>query len=413
MKNGLNARLGAGPSRGIWAITAGEVAVSAGLLLAVVRREPAPGHHLPFLLMVALFMLAVLAVGRFSTGGGVRSFSLIEAPLVLGLLAIRPLLFVGAWLAGGALALLTVRRQSLVRLCYNLAAFLVEGVAAVIVFHAVSSGSDLVARSTLAGALAAALSASVISVASVGMAIALTEPSKGRGDLVASAVFGLTGSAVTATLTLVGVVIEHTDPASLWLLALPVAAVYLVQRQAGRRSQARVAALSRDPLSGLADRQGVTEHLSELLASGGGSGVACLFIGIEGRAAVSAEYGGETGDQLLVVAAQRLVNCLRGGDLAGRLDGDGLVVVAHVMEEAAAFEAAALGGRIASSLGRPASLGPHLVTSPPAIGVVLVRPEDTAERLLDAAGPAIEAARAGAGAVEILDRGRAADRAAL
>lgn len=403
----------------IWAITAGAVVVAAGLLGGVVRTEPAPGHHLPFLLMVALFALAVLAVGRFSTGNGPHSFSLVEAPLVLGLLAVSPLLMVGAWVAGGGLALLTVRRQSLVRLCYNLAAFLIEGVVAVMVFHAVSTGQDLVARSTLAGALVAALSASVIGAASVAVAVAITDPAAKRSDLLTSAVFGLTASAVTATITLVGVVLEHTDPTSLWLLALPVAAVYLVQRQAGRRPSSQPTAPpgpapSRDALTGLADRRYLADHLTERLAAGEGRGLACLFIGIEEVATVDAVHGPETADQLLVVAARRLSNCLRGGDLAARLEGATLAVVARVQPDAAALEAAALGRRIVGSLGRPASLGRHLVTSTPAIGVVLVRPGDSIESLLGAAARAIEAAKAaGPGSVEILVRSRAASRAPI
>ena len=570
----------------IWGIAGGMAAVAAGLFLAFVQKLATPSHHLPFLSVAAMFAIAEIAVVSLDVGSQSHTYSLVEVPLVLGLVTLQPKLLVAAWLLGGAFTLGIVRRQSPIKFAYNVAGFALQSVISVLTFHAFSNGRNLLAGATFAGIFAATLVSSAISLQSVFVAVALTEGPQPRDERLRQMLFGVVSTAVTASTMLLGVVLQQTDPNALWLLAMPIVGVYLAQRaftnhvrehrrltllrhstelvsglgteesvgsllrqichtlntnvaaltylpvdvpeslalavygpndretglhlvskddhwgawtelapgreprivsgtsDAGRLGrlighaglrQAMVVPLcgdlsvigyltvadrggdgspfsledlevldalerfvsmglenghlerslqeaqllerqlvhraTHDSLTGLANRTLLADHLSRELADPGESEIACLFIDLDDFKSVNDRYGHPTGDQLLVVTAQRLVGCLRDGDIAARFGGDELAVIAHVDPADNRAEAAALGQRIVASLARPASLGEHTVTTTASVGIVLARPGDSAGDLLADADAAMYAAKAaGKGRVEVLKPGRRPNR---
>jgi diguanylate cyclase (GGDEF)-like protein/PAS domain S-box-containing protein len=100
---------------------------------------------------------------------------------------------------------------------------------------------------------------------------------------------------------------------------------------------------SHDPLTGLANRTAMTDRLRQAIdvATGTGRPGAVLFVDLDGFKDVNDEHGHPTGDQALVVIADRLAAAIAPGDMAGRIGGDEFLVVADDMDDAAAAELAA------------------------------------------------------------------------
>lgn len=90
-----------------------------------------------------------------------------------------------------------------------------------------------------------------------------------------------------------------------------------------------------DPLTGLANRRLLLDHLEQALAAaqgsgdggGGGRAGALLYLDLDGFKQVNDAYGHRMGDRVLAEAAERLRGCLRHGDLAARVGGDEFTVV--------------------------------------------------------------------------------------
>ncbi len=86
---------------------------------------------------------------------------------------------------------------------------------------------------------------------------------------------------------------------------------------------------TRDQLTGLANRASLLDDLGRAVASARRTGrhAAVLMLDLDHFKYVNDSLGHAVGDELLVAAAQRLQQVVRGADLAGRLGGDEFVVV--------------------------------------------------------------------------------------
>jgi diguanylate cyclase (GGDEF)-like protein len=128
-----------------------------------------------------------------------------------------------------------------------------------------------------------------------------------------------------------------------------------------------------DSLTGLANRVGFEQRLSDAMAESRttGQALAVMYLDIDHFKQINDTHGHAAGDALLVEFARRLRHCLRKTDMVARLGGDEFVVVMErVMEPKTA---ARLASQALKEILRPFELGDHgtslLVTA--SIGVAL------------------------------------------
>jgi diguanylate cyclase (GGDEF)-like protein/PAS domain S-box-containing protein len=150
-----------------------------------------------------------------------------------------------------------------------------------------------------------------------------------------------------------------------------------------------------DPLTGLANRVLLRDHLERALARHGRSPgtVALLFVDLDDFKRVNDSYGHAAGDEILVQVAGRLVGAVRADDVVGRQSGDEFaVLLGQVNDET---EAIASAERILGELRRPILLGARSIVVGGSIGIALATDRGTtAEELLTQADAAMYAVKA-------------------
>jgi diguanylate cyclase (GGDEF)-like protein len=215
----------------IWLLTA-VLGVSAAILIfgAVVKIEPVPAPiSIPWWLLAIGFYLAETNVVHLEFRRQAHTFSLSEIPFVVGLVFVPPMYFVLAIVVGSAIGLI-VRRQSMIKLCFNLCHFALEAAVAVIVFdllngHAPDPGAQL-----WLAAFATTAIVNVIGILSISLVIGFAEGRWQRERLPEVLRFGLSVGMTNTSLALMGVTILWLEPAAAWLLAIPIGLMLLAYR---------------------------------------------------------------------------------------------------------------------------------------------------------------------------------------
>ena len=160
---------------------------------------------------------------------------------------------------------------------------------------------------------------------------------------------------------------------------------------------------TRDPLTGLANRDLAGQHLGDALADTSASFVGLLFCDLDGFKAVNDRLGHEAGDELLARVAERLRRGLRPTDLLARFGGDEFVAVLSEIDSLA--EVNEIGRRLVRALTEPFTLDKERVIVSASIGGVLgTRGKTSASMMLRDADAAMYAAKShGPGVVEVFD----------
>ena len=183
---------------------------------------------------------------------------------------------------------------------------------------------------------------------------------------------------------------DAADARAVELLAGVVAAA--VPRSAGHDVRARQDLL--DPLTGVANRTLFLDRLGAALSRLGRhrSTVAVLCVDLDGFQGVNEGLGQGIGDRLLVAAAGRIREIVRGSDTVARLSGDDFALVC---EDAGGPRGAAwVAERVLEWLARPFRVEGHEITVGATIGIsVTERPDADPEDLLREAGQAMYAAK--------------------
>jgi diguanylate cyclase (GGDEF)-like protein len=163
-----------------------------------------------------------------------------------------------------------------------------------------------------------------------------------------------------------------------------------------------------DGLTGLPNRKGINQYLSEALPSGVAAQarkpLALLFLDLEHIKEVNDLMGHAAGDAVLRTSAERLRVCMPRGSFAARWGGDEFVVVLPALKDGGQ-QAQVVAEQIRAALSHPVALQERLVRVGCCIGIALAPLHGTsAEALLLAASHAVRAAKAkGSGRVRTYD----------
>jgi diguanylate cyclase (GGDEF)-like protein/PAS domain S-box-containing protein len=154
----------------------------------------------------------------------------------------------------------------------------------------------------------------------------------------------------------------------------------LARRQLAVRNDLLAAQASTDPLTGLANRTGLTERFGRALekARAEQTNVGVVYIDLDGFKEVNDRHGHLAGDELLGVVARRLNVHRRANDVLARVGGDEFVVVLAGLEPAHAREwLAATAQRIQDVISAPIVLSCGRMTVHASYGTAIY-PDDGA-----------------------------------
>jgi diguanylate cyclase (GGDEF)-like protein/PAS domain S-box-containing protein len=156
-----------------------------------------------------------------------------------------------------------------------------------------------------------------------------------------------------------------------------------------------------DPLTGLPNRALLLRRLDETMAEAARGRVGVAIVDLDGFKNVNDTLGHPAGDELLEAAAQRLLGCIREGDLVARLGGDEFAVMMAGVDGA---HAAAIARRMVDVLHEPFTVSGHQLTVGASVGVAHGTPDGTAHDLMRDADIAMYVAkRTGKGRVSLFE----------
>jgi diguanylate cyclase (GGDEF)-like protein/PAS domain S-box-containing protein len=132
-----------------------------------------------------------------------------------------------------------------------------------------------------------------------------------------------------------------------------------------------------DALTGLPNRLLLADRFSRAIdkARRNSSLLAVCVLDLDQFKPINDTYGHETGDQLLIQVAERLLNNLRGIDTLSRLGGDEFVILFEDLEDTLALQTPL--ARILESLSSPFTLGELHINVSASIGVTVYPPDNS------------------------------------
>lgn len=154
--------------------------------------------------------------------------------------------------------------------------------------------------------------------------------------------------------------------------------------------------MTRDPLTGLANRSGLDAALRRAMLARGDAGwdMSCAVIDIDHFKSLNDRYGHQVGDEVLRIVARAILVSVRGGDVVGRPGGDEFLAI---FPDAGLEDARGLSERIRISVSESdlrAVMGEAVLGGITAsIGVASLREDDTITSLVERADRCLYAAK--------------------
>jgi hypothetical protein len=218
--------------RRVWLLNVAVAATAAILYLTVGSHlgRPLSGvSAISLPVLAALFAITEIFVVHLKFRHDAHTFSLSEIPLMLGLFYAAPAAVLVAQVLGGGVVLALHRRQSPIKLAFNLATYAVSVLVAEIVFRAVLGGGELLGpRAWLAGIMAAT-AASLVAVPAIYMAVTLSDGRPASKEFLRPFGFALFGALVTSSIGLISVELAPHSLGEL-LLVVPTIGLYMAHR---------------------------------------------------------------------------------------------------------------------------------------------------------------------------------------
>jgi diguanylate cyclase (GGDEF)-like protein len=217
----------------VWVLTAALwVCTGALYFLAVRHLSPvAAPLGLAWWMLAPAFAAAEVFVAHVRYRREVQTYSLSEVPLLIGLCFCTPAALIVARIVGAAVALAGYRRQSGVKLTFNLGLFaLLDACVAPLIFFAILGGdSPLSLRGWLA-AFVAITCTDVLSDLAITLVVVLREGRVPMPEVRRDLAYGLLVALTNTCIGLVAVILLWNDPWSLVLLLAVTGIVYLAYR---------------------------------------------------------------------------------------------------------------------------------------------------------------------------------------
>jgi diguanylate cyclase (GGDEF)-like protein len=163
-----------------------------------------------------------------------------------------------------------------------------------------------------------------------------------------------------------------------------------------RRQETEISHLARhDPLTNLANRVLFREQLGQALQRlVRGQGFAVLCLDLDHFKAVNDTLGHPIGDRLLKQVSERLLGCVRHGDLVARLGGDEFAIIQASVRDPNQTET--LAARVVETIGRSYEIDGHRIDIGTSIGMTLaLRDGSDADQLIKNADLALYRAKEG------------------
>lgn len=185
--------------------------------------------HIPWWLLTAMFLGAEVFIVHLQFRRDAHSFALSEIPLVAGLFFVSPGVLITAQLLGAAIALLR-RRQSLLKLTFNLANFMLNAVIVTLVFRAIVNPANPIGASGWVAAFTATAAGTTMSVLTINLAMYLSGAGLNFGAVWNVITISLGISLTNTSLALIEITILWHQPGAGWLILVPASALFLAYR---------------------------------------------------------------------------------------------------------------------------------------------------------------------------------------
>jgi signal transduction histidine kinase len=228
------------PHRAVWVVPF----IIAGMVLAILigweflRPLAAPvnsAHHPAWWMLAIGFAVGESLVVHLPAQRDSHTISMSEIPLVIGLALASPAaVIVGRAVAGAAV--LTIRRQPLLKLTFNLSLFTLETTIALIVYRFILGTAAAWKPLGWIAAMVAIAVAVTVSAGLVDVAIALNDRRRRLAEIMRSFAVGSLISVAVGFLGTVEVVLIHYEPRATVLLGVMLAFFFMLFRSFGRLS---------------------------------------------------------------------------------------------------------------------------------------------------------------------------------
>lgn len=184
----------------------------------------------PLLGVAALFLFGEIMVVHLQFRRDAYTFSLAEMALVLSLYFAEPTHVVIGQVIGSGIALLVIRRQSLLKSAFNVAHYALEAGLAATIFHTLVPDTTTAGPATWGAVLFCTMMVVTLGTISVGTAISLSGANLRIRSMLEGLGYGYAIMLTNTCLALLGVRIITLDPGSAWLLAVPTLLLFISYR---------------------------------------------------------------------------------------------------------------------------------------------------------------------------------------